>query len=675
MSPPPATAAGAEPEKGSALGRSERRHPITRPVASRVADQAYVWLCTLAALAAMAGVGYLIYKTAAETGEVWSTYGIWGFLTGTEWIPQPADGQPVFGALPFIYGTLVTSAIAMALAVPLAIGVALATTVFLPRVLRGPVSAVVDLLAAVPSVVYGLWGILVLVPTLRPALEWVSEHNGPLGFLAGPVTSGSYLLSGMVLAIMVLPIIAAITREVFLTVPVDQQEGAYALGATRWEMVRDAMLPWARSGIVGASALGLGRAVGETIALALLLGNVPNVGGSLLGPGSTLAGVIALEFGEAFDVHLAALTALALVLFVIAFIINALARLLVARSSGGGESLVRRALTNRGLAGLGTIRAREQEGGDGLDEPADEPGIVEPPRRLAGLPSVSTSRRVRSYAAEGTVYLALALALIPLGAILYEIVRNGLPAISWDFLTTEQPPDAFTPGGGISNALVGTLIMMGIATAVAAPLGVLTALFINDVAAGLGPGFRRIGDAVGFFVDILLGVPSVVVGLTVYLALVLAMGNFSALAGGIALGIIMFPIVVRATDEILRLVPEAQREAAEALGAPRWRTTVSVVLPAAAPGILTGTMLALARASGEAAPLLFTSLGWQFLSTDVLAPIAALPQLIFANMVDIQTPESTELAWGAAFVLVAMILFLNLIARLIARFTRSLEVR
>ncbi len=217
---------------------------------------------------------------------------------------------------------------------------------FLPKRLRGPIASVVDLLAAVPSVVYGLWGVLVLVPAAKPVLEWIAGHSGGLGMFAGPVTGGSYILAGLVLGVMVLPIVAAITREVIATVPRDQQEAAYALGATRWEMVRSAILPWSRSGIVGASALGLGRAVGETIAIALLLGNSPNIWSSLLGPGATLSSVIALEFGEASNLQLSALIALAVVLFVLSFAINALARILVSRGASG-PGPVRRALAGR----------------------------------------------------------------------------------------------------------------------------------------------------------------------------------------------------------------------------------------------------------------------------------------------------------------------------------------
>lgn len=639
--------------------------PLRRGVAEAIADRAYALIVAAATFGALASIVYLLWEMTAESGDAWATFGVWGFITGTEWVPFPATGEAVYGALPFIYGTLVTSAIAMVIAVPLGVGVALATTVFLPRRARGPLAAVIDLLAAVPSVVFGLWGVVVLVPAARPVLEWIAGHSGPVGLLSGPVTSSSYLLSSLVLAVMVLPIVAALSREVLLTVPPDQQEAAFALGATRWEMVHRAMLPWARAGIVGASILGLGRAMGETIALALLLGDSPNIFGSLLGPGSTLASAIAVQLGSASPMGVSALTALGVVLLVLSLLVNVVARMLIRRSGTSGRRRGRR-------AGRSATLANEEVAAAAADPPRPASPAAAPQRD--GLPVLSRSRRMRSAAGTLVVYLSVAIAILPLALVLKELIVEGGPAISPSFFTELPPSDPFTAGGGISNALVGTLIMMGIATVIAAPLGILTALFLAD-AAGRRPAARRLGLAVGFTVDVLLGTPSIVVGLMVYLGVVLVMGTFSALAGGIALAVIMFPVVVRSTDEILRLVPVAQTEAASALGAPRWRTTWSVVLPAAAPGILTGVTLALARAAGETAPLLYTSNGWQFFSTDILEPIAALPQLIFRNMIEVQTPESLQLAWGAALVLVSMILFLNLVARLIASRSRRLETR
>ena len=676
MTPPPPPAPPDE-----ALAR-QLPSPLRRTGSSIAADRTYTGVAVGAAVIAVVFVGYLIWNTVAQTGEVWSTFGVWGFLTGEQWLPTPVSGAPIFGALPFIYGTLMTSILALMIAVPAAIGIALATVVLLPKKLRGPVGAMINLLAAVPSVIFGLWGLTVLVPFLTPALEWLSSTFGGLNIFGwhpfeGPITSGSYLISALVLAVMVLPIITAIIREVLLTVPRDQQEAAYALGATRWEMVRNSMLPWARSGIVGASALGLGRAVGETIAIALLLGNSPGIFTSLVGPGSTLASIIALQTGEASGLQLSALTALAVVLFVLAFGINALARLLVRRHEGGAArkgGLVSRAVT--GIVGLFPRRApKNVQASPPLAAGAPPPP---PPRRepatISRSASLSRSRRVRSRLGEGVVWFSLAFGMVPLILVIWEMVRLGLPAISGSFFTELPPTDPSSYAGGISNALVGTLILMGIATLIAAPLGILTALFIRDVARP-GTISGKIGSAVGFVVDILLGVPSIVVGLIVYLGVVIVMGHFSAWAGGIALAIIMFPVVVRASDEVLQLVPQAQKEAAMALGAPKWRTTLAIVIPAALPGIITGVLLGVARASGETAPLLFTSLGNQFFSTALNEPISAIPQLIYQRTIQVATPASLQLAWGAALVLVAIIFILNIGGALISRRSRTLEAR
>jgi phosphate transport system permease protein len=669
--PPPPGAAAEDPGGPSGYAR------LVRPTGSVWADRAYLVMASVAALVAVVAVGYLLWKTVAQTGATWSTFGVAGFVFGTEWVPTPPVGDAIFGALPFIYGTLMTSLIALALAVPTAIGIALATTVFLPRRLRGPIGGFVNLLAAVPSVIFGLWGITVLVPFLRPALDWIANTFGGVSLFGwklfeGPVTAGSFLVAGLVLGIMVLPVITAITREVLLTVPREQQEAAYALGATRWEMVKNSMLPWARSGIVGASALGLGRAVGETIAIAMLLGNAPNIFSSLLGPGSTLASVIALETNEADGLQLSALTSLAVVLFVMAFVINAGARLLVSRGeSGPRRGFISRAMRRRRASDDLVGAASGSAPAESQVNPGWQPTRREP-LPITGPHAVSTSRKVRSRIAEGLIWFSLAIGIAPLVLVMWEMLYKGLPAITGSFFTSLPPLDPSSYDGGISNALVGTLILMAIATVIAAPLGVLTALFISDVARKTG-WQARVARAIGFFVDVLLGIPSIVVGLIVYLGIVVVQGHFSALAGGIALAIIMFPIVVRSADEMLRLVPQGQKEAAQALGAPKWRVTWSIVLPSAGPGILTGILLGLARASGETAPLLFTSLGNQFLSTNINEPIAAIPQLIYQNTIQVQTPASLQLAWGAALVLVAIILVLNLAAALISRRARPSE--
>lgn len=238
-----------------------------------------------------------------------------------------------FGAAPAIFGTLVSSAVALIIATPLAIGVAIFLSEFSPAWLRQPIGFLVDLLAAVPSVVYGLWGIFVLVPMLREhVMPFLRDtlHLGATPFFSGPAYGPSMLAAGVILAIMALPYISSVSREVLLAVPRSQREAALALGATRWEMIRDAVVPYAKSGIIGGIMLGLGRALGETMAVTMVIGNRPEISASLFAPGYTMASLIANQFSEATsDLHLSALTAVGAILFVITLIVNAVARWLV----------------------------------------------------------------------------------------------------------------------------------------------------------------------------------------------------------------------------------------------------------------------------------------------------------------------------------------------------------
>jgi phosphate transport system permease protein len=256
------------------------------------------------------------------------------FLTSSAW--DPVAGQ--FGAAPAIAGTIITSLVALAIATPLALGGAIFISEFSPTWLRQPLSFFVDLLAAVPSVVYGLWGIFFLVPMLRERLmPFLRDtlHLGATPFFTGPAYGPSVLAAGLILAIMVLPYIAAVSREVLMAVPRSQREAALALGATRWETITGAVVPYARSGIIGGIILGLGRALGETMAVTMVIGNRHELSASLFAPGYTMASLIANEFSEATsDLHLSALMAVGFVLFLITLIVNGIARWLVWRTSG-----------------------------------------------------------------------------------------------------------------------------------------------------------------------------------------------------------------------------------------------------------------------------------------------------------------------------------------------------
>ena len=302
-----------------------------------VGDRIYGAAITLFALCVPLLLAFIAIEVGLAGWPALRRFGV-GFLTSSTWNPVARE----FGAAPAIYGTIVTSALALLIATPLALGSAVWLSEFAPRWLRQPVAFLVDLLAAIPSVVYGLWGIFVLVPLLRQHVAPFLRDTLQLGgtpFFAGPMYGNSMLAAGLILAIMVLPYTASVSREVLLAVPRSQREAALALGATRWEMIRGAVIPYARSGIIGGTILGLGRALGETMAVTMVIGNRHDISASLFAPGYTMASLIANEFSEASnDLHLSALMAVGFVLLVLTLIVNAIARWLVwrvGRQAGG----------------------------------------------------------------------------------------------------------------------------------------------------------------------------------------------------------------------------------------------------------------------------------------------------------------------------------------------------
>jgi len=292
----------------------------------QLADTVFYALVLFCALAILAVVGLVLYELVSKSQLSWHAFGFKFFL-GQNW--DPVNDQ--FGALPFIYGTVVSSLLALVLAVPLAIGVAVFTTEMSPRWLRGPLAFTTELLAAIPSVIYGLWAIFVLVPLLRQYVQpWLARYLGWTGLFEGPPYGIGMLAAGIILAIMIIPIISSITREVMTAVSQQQREGVLALGATRWEMIRMGVLRNARAGIMGGVILGLGRALGETMAVTMVIGNRPEIARSLFAPGYTMASVIANEFSEATgDLYLSALIEVGLALFLVTMVVNILAQLSV----------------------------------------------------------------------------------------------------------------------------------------------------------------------------------------------------------------------------------------------------------------------------------------------------------------------------------------------------------
>ncbi|MDQ6834798.1 MAG: phosphate ABC transporter permease subunit PstC [Actinomycetota bacterium] len=304
-----------------------------RSPVSRLPDQVLRWGLTGLAGAILVLLAYFFARLIGESSTTFSTFGL-SFVFGNDWDVS----RSIYHGFPLLFGTLLTSTIALVIGVPVALAAALFVTELCPRRLRGPLSILVDLLAAVPSVVYGLWGVFVLQPKLLGPEQWFANTFSFIPFVGGGTAAGpNYFVAGLILAIMILPIVSAIAREVMATVPAEHKEAALALGATRWEMIRMAVLPYSRPGITGGAMLGLGRALGETIAVVLVIGNAPVIGSHLFNQGYSLAAVIANEFSEAAatPVHSSALFGAGLVLFVLTLLVNIIARRFISRGQHG----------------------------------------------------------------------------------------------------------------------------------------------------------------------------------------------------------------------------------------------------------------------------------------------------------------------------------------------------
>lgn len=268
-------------------------------------------------------------------------------------------------------------------------------------------------------------------------------------------------------------------------------------------------------------------------------------------------------------------------------------------------------------------------------------------------------RRLKDILARWACFSMVLVALAPLASVLFDLTRKGLGGFSWAFFT-QLPKPVGEVGGGMANAFVGSAVLVGLGCAFGIPIGVLGGVYLAEF------GQNRFGKVVRFATDVMAGVPSITVGIFVYTLVVLTMHRFSALAGGIALAVLMLPTIMRTTEELLRLVPDALREAGLALGVPKWRVILGVVLRTGAPGIATGIMLAVARAAGETAPLLFTAFGSRFLSLKLDQPMGSLPVQIYTYAVS-PYEDWHQQAWAAALALVLMVLLLNVLARVLTR--------
>jgi phosphate transport system permease protein len=486
-----------------------------------------------------------------------------------------------------------------------------------------------------------------------------------------------------VLSIMILPFITAITRDVLRTIPSSQREAGYGMGATRWEVISGLLLRYGSSGIIGAIMLALGRAVGETMAVSLVIGNnptFPNIKDpnsfSLFRPGYTMTSVIADQYrGYNSNLHLSALIAIAFSLFGITIVINALARGLIWLTSmkAGGDSAWKAVWKERmsligswifGMAFTGfllyqIVRDVQNRGLSGLFGAA---GLIAMflaatiliGRLLAGTPYFIVWRRSGNLVALTACTVCAVVASSALIALLYFVSRDGISSLNRQFFL---PPNPIEPEkGGMLHAIVGTGLVLGFASLIGIPIGILGGIYLAEFGKG------KVGASIRFAVDMLAGAPSIVIGMFAFTTIVLPTKSYYGVAGGFALGVMMIPIIMRTTEELLLLVPMSLREGSLALGATHVTTILKVVLPVARNGIVTSVLVALARVAGEAAPLWITMGYSDLMQTDIRAHLPAIPTMIY-YLSDQPGKIMEQRCWGLTFVLVAMVLIFSILAR------------
>lgn len=602
--------------------------------------------------------------------------GILDFLFGDVWRPSGGD----YGALPLITGSILVTLGSMVLAVPVGIACAIYISEIAPAKLRTTLKPIVELFSAIPSVVFGFVGMMVIVPALKVL------------FPDQQLFSNSWLAASIVLALMAMPTIISVSEDAIHAVPRSYREASLAMGATKWESIVKVVLPAAVSGVSAAIILGIGRAIGETMAVLMLTGNAPIIPDPLWNVYSlisTLTGTIALQLPEAVtgSVTQSALFELGVLLMIIVLIINMLSRHVVNSAKrrigeeDGKPSLLFR-MTGRSSIIPESVSDRLSEHRSTLMRcgmlllafigvwmfasllTSDVMALVSAAVVVAALVGLgyvfdkvdSTSRQT---VCIGGVTVVMGAVILMLAIIIGHILIKGIPALSIEFLTTSPAPGG--RGGGIYPAIIGSLELIAGTAVIAFPLGVLTGIYLNEYAKDTR--FTRI---IREAIDLLNGTPSIVFGMFGMVLFVTAMGfGYSLLAGWITLAFMILPVIIRTTEEALKSVPKDLREASRAMGATKWRTIYKVVLPAAMGGVVTGAILSIGRAAGETAPIMLTAavISQPHLAGSILDSVMALPLHLYHLAMDL--PGTTELQYGTATVLLIIVLVFFVAASLI----------
>lgn len=612
--------------------------------ATMVKERALEGLFLVCACVAVLAVLLIFAFTLWKAMPVLTDIGLPDFFSSV-W--APSEGE--YGILSLLWGSLIVTAGALVIGVPLAIGCAVYLTEIANKRLSNIVSTAVDLLAGVPSVIYGFFGLVILRPL-------IADATGGLGFGA--------LTAWLVLAVMIVPTITTLTMDALRSIPMGIREASYSMGATKWQTIYKVVLPAAKLGIVNAVVLGMGRAIGETMAVLMVVGNAPVVPESVSSPISTLTSQIALDMGYSSGLHRSALFGMGVVLFVISASLVGIVRL-VSRPKEAKVDTEKLAEERRDKED--ETRATQWElAADVAAPPAELAADVERQessrarikRLLASGASPKVSKTATNRTMLGVFRAAGAVTTAVLVLIILFVAVNGLPAMSLDFVFGW--PEGVNAEGGIFPTIVSSLYVTALAMLICTPIAVLSAVYLAEYAKQ-----GRLVNFIRYASDTLASVPSIVMGLFGFALFVEAFGfGLSMLSAALALALMMLPIVMRTTEEAIRAVPRYIRWGAYGLGATKWQVVSRVVLPSAFPRIATGIVLAIGRAVGETAVVMYTM--GQAINLPVTPLDSGRPMTIHLYLLA-NDGINMQAAYGTALLLMLLILAFNLFARYLSR--------
>jgi phosphate transport system permease protein len=619
-------------------------------------------LLLISALVAIGVIFSIILFLLNESIPAFTEVGIIEFLLGTVWKPEGIiyGFKPLFGALPLIFGTLICTFGAMLIAIPLSIGSAIFIAELAPVWLKVIAKPAIELLAGIPSIVYGFFGLVVLIPWIQDTFNISSAE----GWFAGSI----------ILAIMAIPTITSVAEDSITSVPQHFKEGSLALGATKWQTIGKVVIPSSLSGITAAIILGIGRAIGETMAVIMVTGNAANIPilTDPFSPVKTLTGAIAIEMGEAphGSIWQHSLFGLAFILLIITLAVNLIAYYVLKKLRE--KHLASSSKTDKKKNLILSLKILQKikrhlniiilcistllilwifgilvAGFLGL--------IIVGFYLIRKKITAKNSQRIAFILITTCVVIVVAFLII----ILQDIITNGIGALSLDFIT--QSPRSLGRSGGIFPAIIGTFYLAGGAILIALPIGVFSAIYLTEYTRE-----GKLTKIIRMGADLLNGTPSIVFGLFGLAVFLYILGlPRCMLAGQITLAFMILPTIIRTTEEALKAVPHSLREGSYALGATRWQTIRRVVLPPSTPGIMTGSILGLGRAAGETAPILFIAVIFssRFLPNSVFQPVSALPYHLYILATTV--PNSKTNQYGTALVLLIVVLLLYLTAILI----------